>query len=308
MENVITIDEQFLDEAFFLPFGLQPVAELGNQKLYGSAKLNAKFIEAVSTTEAGIPITGKIAELVGNKKVIPCFVNKGILGFLAWKIFTPIGYKSIMAFYTEESKKIFIILTNNASLLFGYANSFWMTLLLIHECQHMAAHFKPSQFTTMFLGDLTKFYSEYFKTLFDLGKHPNDKTLASFIKLLSEFDILDGASIVKRVKEFNEIKNILSELASGTAMSTGAVEDLIELYRAAIVSLVTGKLFDDVASQYRAVLPVVRPLYTAYRNAFGMKGLNTLAIQELIYPSEVIAIASERALLSKGQQSIKQLL
>jgi|WetSurSiteA1Bulk_404760.scaffolds.fasta_scaffold02448_2 hypothetical protein len=308
MNNVISIDEQFLNEAFFMPFGLHTVAELGNQKLYGSAKLNAKFIEAVSTTDAGVPITGKVAQLVNEVKVVPCFVNKGILGFLAWKIFTPIGYKSILAFYTQETKKIYIILTNNSSLLFGYANNLWMTLLLIHECQHMAAHDKPSQFTAMFIGDLNKFYSEYFKTLFELRKDPDNTILTSFIDLISKFELLDAPDVVKKVKDFGEIKSILEELSKSSLMTKRSIEDLIELYRAAIVSLATGKLFDDVATQYRAVLPVVKPLYIAYKKAFGMKGLNTLAIQELIYPSEVIAIASERALISKGQQSIKQLL
>jgi len=308
MDNVITFDEQLLNETFFMPFGLYVVAELGSQKLYGSAKLNAKFIEAVSFTDAGQPITGKIAELVGETKVIPCFVNKGILGFLAWKIFTPIGYKSILAFYTQETKKIYIILTNNASLLFGYANNIWMTLLLIHECQHMAAHDKPSQFITMFLGDLNKFYTEYFMTLFDLKKEPDNKSIISFIETISKFELLDGPEIIKKVKEFTEIKDILEQLASGTKMTKQSVEDLIELYRTAVVSLATGKLFDDIPNQYRALIPVVKPLYIAYKKAFGMKGLNTLAIQELIYPSEVIAIAAERFLISKGQQAIKQLL
>lgn len=308
MDNVITFNEDYLNEAFFMPFGLQPVAELGNQKLYGSPKLNAKFIDAISTTDAGMPITGKIAEMVNKTRVIPCFVNKGLLGFLAWKIFTPIGYKSILAFYTQETGKIYIILTNNASLLFGYASNTWMSLLLIHECQHMAAHDKPSQFVSLFSGDLNKFYSEYFFHLFELKKEPDSQLVSSFIDVITKFETLDGPEMLKKAKDFSEIKNLLEKLTAGTLLEKSDTSDLIEIYRTAIVSLISGKLFEDVYTHYRMILKVVKPLYIAYKKAFGMSGLNTLAIQELVYPSEVIAIASEKALISKGQQSIKQLL
>jgi hypothetical protein len=308
MDNVITMDEQILNEAFFMPFGLYPVAELGNQKLYGSAKLNAKFVEAVSTTSAGAPITGKIAELVGKNKVIPCFVTKGMLGFLAWKIFMPIGYQSIKAFYTEETKKIYILLTNNASLMFGYANNFWMTLLLVHECQHMAAHKNPSGFNSMFSGELNNYYSWFLTHLFDLKKADQKLVSELVTELLDNYEVASTPDLIKRVKDFTTLRKILNNFQGESKLKRGHFDDLVELYRYAVLTLVTGKLFEDIHSYINPLRPIMKPLYLAYRDAFGMTGLNTLAIQELVFPSEVISIGSEKALLSKGQQSIKQLL
>jgi len=54
-------------------------------------------------------------------------------------------------------------------------------------------------------------------------------------------------------------------------------------------------------------MSVIGPLYSGYKQAFNIKNINVLCVQELIYPSEVISICSEHGFESKVNKSIKEI-
>jgi phenylalanine-4-hydroxylase len=64
---------------------------------------------------------------------------------------------------------------------------------------------------------------------------------------------------------------------------------------------------DRFFSLMRKFSVILKPMYDAYFDAFGIVALHTLAIQELLYPSEIICILAESKPTSAVYQGVKKL-
>lgn len=294
-----------LNEIFVVPIGLEVVAKIDGQKLYGSEKLNSKFLLALSKSGRVTDSLEKVRDLIRRKQIIPCFMGKSLFGFITRKVFSPKASKAIVAFYEPvKTKKIYVLLDNNVNFLTYTSNSL-MTILTIHELMHMFADRKPGAFLSVFKSELVGYYKNVWKTIFSLNeKRLNDKDVEKIAWFLfRKFERDMGKVTNKDLLEYYKLLD--SSFSTITTLDRKQFENQLKSY------IVILKLFlTDFTSFYnvsRKFAHILGPLYMSYKTTFNIKNLNTLAIQELLYPSEIVAIISEHGFKTKVNKAIKQI-
>jgi hypothetical protein len=288
----ISRTHETLKEVFALPVGLKEVAKLDGMSLYGSDKLNEKFLAALSKSGRTKDLVEKFEVLVKKGDIIPCFLGKGVTHFIYWRIFAPLGERSIMGFYDPlVTNKIYLLIDNNANI-FGFTSNDALAVLAIHEMCHKFAHDSPSLFLSRFRSQLTDFYSYYWTHLFQLKENSLSNTVV-FDQVNNLFKKCEASHADKELftnyKTF--AKDLVSVIEPMTNLSETEFADIAVKYLEIVaIFLKSINDFINVAHKYRQVLA---PLYEAYKYGLGAKNLQTVAIQELLYPSEVICVYSE---------------
>lgn len=284
-----------VDEVFALPIGLKPALRIDGKMYYTSARLNENFIKALSKSGKAKPLIGKFADLVRRGKINPLYASKGFTGFVAWKIFAPSHKKGIVAFYSPDTKSIYIIISNNANI-FAYISNSFMAELAIHESIHMFADSaSSSKFLSLFGSKLLTYYKKLWSTYFQVKpKDIKDDESLKIIKFI--FDNFEkgtpsNSTFVKYYKLLNEMMNSISNLDD--KQYGKFLMDYILLPKYYISS-------KEAFFSNRGKFPhVFSAMYQAYKDGFNLSNTTTLCVQELIYPSEIIAILSEGNIDSK---------
>jgi len=302
VENNIKEGED-LKELWAVPIGLKPIVKLDGSLLYGSNKLNDKFIKALGKQSRSKGVVKEIEKLLKRKKVNICFFTKSLIGFIAWRIFIPSYIKSIRGFYDPvKTKRIYILLSNNTNI-FTYASDSFMSQLIVHELMHMASH-ETTKFISTFKPELCLYYRFLFKRLFSLTDEFDDKK-AEQIMLFIYKTFEKGKGKLNNSLLVKYYKFLEKSLKPYSTMDDNDFDrkllDFITLIKLYI------KNIEAFFNSLRVFRHILIPMYDAYKDAFGMKNLQTICIQELIYPSEVIAIYSEKGSLSKVNKIIKAL-
>ena len=220
-------------------------------------------------------------------------MSKNILQHSIFKIFSrDVQKKSAIAFYAVN-KDIVVVMIDNQTKFLAFSNDGMIVEASIHELMHMAAKRGKSKFLTVFKKPLFEFYSNYFQMVFQTKDKP-DVTL--FVNYLYKH-----VELAKMTKGIN-LKQIYQELQRFKTTST---LDEKQFERYCIDYIVNIKLrYANFNSWYgaRGRYPhILNNLYRAYVETFGkaFRSNDTLAIQELDVPSEVIAVMSEK----KGKYS-----
>ncbi len=294
-----------LDEVFVVPTGLKVVARLDGQDLYGSEKLNQTFLKALKKSGRTKDSIDKLNSLVQRGMIVPCFLHKSLIRFIARKVFAPKSEKAVFAFYEPvKVKKIFILLDNNVNFL-TYVSKDLIALVTVHELIHMFAGRKPAMFFNQFKSDLTNYYVNVWQTIFSLDmKKVESKGVEKIIKFL--FGKLEKKSQAVSTGDLVQYYKLLdSALSEATTLSKEEFNRQLRDYVIVLKLFLTD--FSAFYSVVRKFNHILNPLYGAYKQVFGIKNLNTLAVQELLYPSEIIAICSEHGFRSKVTRAIKQI-
>lgn len=266
-----------LDELFKLPIGLKPVVKLDGKTMYGSDDLTRSFIDAINSTSI-IGKTDVFEKLVHKKLIIPCFLTGGLVSFIFWKVFAPVHLSNVAGFFSRETKKIYILLSNNFNFL-AYTSNDWLAKLVIHECTHMLSEREPNTFINDFKDILMPYYTYYLNRTFNTKV--TDENVAKYISYIFKTWETDRG----KDKSLKEYKNILKEIVGDKEPKK--IENIV-------IAIYLYYQEQEKFFQYRYQLgDVLYPLYLGYKEALNIKNLSTVAIQELFCPSEVVAIASE---------------
>lgn len=323
-----------IKEIIAIPIGLKPVIKFNNEILYGSDNLNKKFIKALSKVPRTKSLSKQLEILVNNKKIIPCFFSKSFTDFVAWKIFKskPItiqtyeyeydeGNKikgsekkisikidptkvahSIVGFYTLEYKKVIIMMSNNLNI-FTYAPNNFLSELTLHELIHMVALQKPSEFLAVFKKDLLLYYTNLWTQIFKLQKEKikesDIQNILNFIlKLERQTAKINSGDLIKYYKLLENLKKY------SVLKDKDFIKQLIDYIVIIKIYLKNMSLFFGKIDAYSNI---IIPMYVTYKEVFGIKDLTTQCIQELIYPSEIIAIYSEKGTSPKFKTIVSNL-
>ncbi len=293
-----------LVEKFFIPHRdetTQKVAEIEGVKLYSSNKLRADYVSAIKMSKYGKYIGDTINNLVLQNRIIPCFLNKGIISLTLYKIFSKDITKRIAGYYDNINKQIFVLIDSNTNI-FSYASNDSLATLTIHESVHMLAYNKPAIFYRLFKDDLIKFYDFYFENVFEIQNkyiRNTDDLIVSLINLTKKSH-LDKRDLIYYI---NVIESIYKKESS---LSINEFNNKLNLLSSCIVLILTDPIsFIRQANVYSNIIGT--PLKKAYKETFGKIPKDVLLFQELISASEVISVASEMKMnqkVVKGIQSI----
>ena len=288
-------------ELFKLPIGLKPVVKLYGEEFYGSEKTNEKFIKALSKNAKTEPVISKIEKLVNKKEIIPCFTSKNLSKFIKWKLFAPESVRGQIGFYDLKSKKI-VLLFNSTMNFFGYASNKLLGEYTIHECIHKLAIEKPTVYNSLFLNIEIEFYRVLWSRIFSIDKDKLSKSkITKIIKFIDKtFGV--GSSNNDLVKYY---KILDSEFKDITSLSPDEFKKMVTDY--IVIMSIYIKNLNRFYSSVRSFKHIISPMYFAYSEALKCKNLNTMCIQELFVPNEIIAVYSEKYTDSKIYSAINKL-
>lgn len=302
METNLNEVHESLREIFVAPTGLKVVAKIDGKPLYGSDKLNDKYIKALSKSSRTKPFINKIQKLVDNRVIMPCFLTKGFPRFYTWKIFGPSSIKSIAGFYEPvKTKRVYILISNNANM-FGHVSNNFLAKLTIHELMHRTASKMGISFISTFKRELADFYRELWSQIFSISykKLPDSLVVPMIGFIFKNFEISRSKVSTSLLnKEFSVLHRALQPLT--TMPESDFDRQLYSYIEVQMLFVKNIQRFFQLKGDYEHIL---FPIYDAYKRAFKMRNLSTLCVQELMYPSEVMAIASEQG---KKKFSIKAL-
>lgn len=297
-----TVVHESLKEIFVMPTNLKVVAKIDGMPLYGSDKLNEKYIKALSKSGRTKPYIEKLKKLVDKGVIVPCFLTKGIPRFYSWKLFGPSSIKSIAGFYEPiKTKKVYILISNNANM-FGHVSNNFLAKLTIHELMHRTASKMGISFISTFKKELAEFYRELWSQVFSISSRKlTDSIVIPVVGyIFKNFELKTKIITTADLnKQYSVLHKVLQPL---TTMPESDFDRQLASYIE--VQLLFNKdiqRFFQLKGDYDNIL---FPIYNAYKKAFGMRNLSTLCVQELFYPSEVMAISSEQG---KKKMSIKAL-
>jgi len=289
------------NELFALPINLKPVVTIYGEKFYGSEKINEKYIKALENNSQTEKVAVKIRKLVEYKEIIPCFTNKNLVKFIKWKLFAPDSVKDEVGFYDMKSKKI-IILFNPAINFFAYASNKLLGELTIHECMHKLAKEKLSTFNSIFLNMEVEFYRVLWTRIFSIDKKKLDnKKIIKIINFINKtFTLkLNNNDIVKYYKLLD------SEFKDLTSLPPENFKRMVTDY-IVIMSI----YIKDVNRFYHSIeffKHILSPIYLAYSEALNCRNINSMCVQELFTPDEIIANYAELHTDSKIYSAINKL-
>lgn len=284
-----------LDEIFALPIGLKSIPVFGSLRLFTSDSLKKSFVDSMKNIEKMNSVSEKISKLVGDELIIPCFLTKGIISTILFKMFptdrarTDEQYfreemRNVFGFYESGSKKIYIMISNQINK-FGFANNEKLASVTIHESTHMAASKNLSKFISTFNKILLDYYRIYFSRIFSL-EGSNDQLIEEIINFLfNKFEKSTNINGSGLKKYHNLIMNFKS------ASTSDNFDTIVKQFFTAIT------LFVKSTSQYiknmNKFMNITDTLQISYDNIFHGRDTGNIPIQELLFPSEVIAIGSE---------------
>lgn len=275
---------QPLNELFALPIGMKHVITLDNQKLYSSDKLKHKFVIALSKTGRGKPIAAVVDSMIKKGEFIPAFVSKSLFKLIKNKVF-PGDSKKGVGFYAFKHKLIVICMDQNIS--WGFASNDWIAKLTIHEGMHKCAIEKSSIFFSIFKDDLENYYSSLFQRIFSLKEKP--KEISKIVKFL--FFKCEKSNPYSNTTIMSLYKMLQNNLNKDTTLNPEEFENMLRDY------IVTWKIYSrnpNILSQnINKFIHIIRPLAYTYKDVFGKLVTDNFYVQEIMIPSEVIAVRSE---------------
>jgi hypothetical protein len=285
-----------VNEIFALPIGLKPIPVFGSLRLFTSDSLKKSYIESMINTPKMSSVSDKLSKLVNDELIIPCFLTKGIISTIIFKMFPTDRARNDEQFFREEmrnafgfyesgSKRIYILISNQINKL-GFADNEKLASISIHESAHMAASKKPSKFIGTFNKILFDYYSLYFTHIFSL-KRCNDKLIEDIIQFLFVRFEKSTSVTINKLNEYHNLILNFRDMSTAKNSFDKVVDDLF----------VAISLFVKSTSQFvknmNKFIHITDALQMAYDGVFHGRDPGNIPIQELLFPSEVIAVGSE---------------
>ena len=281
------MQEEILVELFSIPIFLKPIVKVDDVQLYGSNSLTKSYKKAMIKSDTASFASGQISKLVDDGKINPCYMNKGIYRVLKWKFFANTPKKDIAAFFSMGTNKVYIIIDNNISI-FGNVSDTLLGKLTIHEACHMASYNDNHSFFSLFSEELTNYYSNYFKFLFSL-KDISEKRVKDFVSFLSEYENEKGLPKVLPV-----IEDFLDSLKKSFKGDSSKFDTLRDRY-ILVCKVVLGDWNDRAVRILLSNRQIIVPLYKSYASTFGITDRENFHYQEVVFPSEVVCVYSQKA-------------
>lgn len=281
------------------------VATFDNDKLYTNPEIKKIFISLVKNQDLLKPILNNVILLTDKGIIVPVYVSdpvlKRIKKLFGFSVSPSASSKFTLAFFDSKHKKIFILIENIKN------SKYWsidgsIGEIILHELQHMTAMMVPNLFMAIHQKSLIKYYKLFFKIYFSVDV--DDKTILFLIKWLhSKFELHRFKSRNYMIDYLDIIKKILKK-----SLSEEEANEKSKIYIKQVYNYVTDKSqwISDLLSKKKENYNLFYALYKSYRSLNIIK-LNTICIQEVLFPGEVICMESQYNTNNKHYVLIKRI-
>jgi hypothetical protein len=287
-----------LNELFSAPINLELEETVDGVKLYSSINLKRNFIEAFQKSSRGKDISNTVEDLVLNKKlVVPCYKSKGIFSLLKHKFFDQPEEKSIMAFFHQGNKKVYILIDNNISII-GTASNDLLVSTTSHELIHLAATLHLDKFITISNPYLKTYYKYGFMGIFDLKT--NNFSVDEIIDFLYKFEG-KHVDLISRLGAYAAILDDKFKLITNLDRNE-FIKRITSIMTVTKIALYSFTVFSKI---YKNYVYLFTPLLRAYELTFNVKNDKTTPFQELYSISEVMCVLAE---IKPNDSKVKQII
>jgi hypothetical protein len=297
-----------LSELFAAPLNPTVVAVFDSKtKLYSSNYLINQYKQTLANSKYTSSSFSLLNNLINKKTLMPVYMSKNILSYSFYKIFgssNPISHA--LAFYDPASNKIFILIDMNTTV--GFASNEWIAKLTIHELMHMACAHGKNSFKKLFLKEYIEFYTEFFHILCEESPtSESEKKILPYVKqyinIFHNIEVHNGNLETAIFKSGNDV---FYDILKYFNIKSKNISDMQKGYKYLLVMyLKYGVKGITQAIKYNQCKYLILCLKETYYNMTNQK-IKTLAIQELIFPSEIIAVLSETGYITnKIPQAVK---
>lgn len=297
--------DKLLDEKFgfsLAPIGLEKVDNIGGHPVYSSTKLKNTFIEAIENQKILKPVIKDIERLIDKKKIIPCYTEKNVISLVIKKTFSNAIDSGTYGLYDQKRNKVYILFDANVKY-FMWADNKVLSAVVIHELIHYSAMNYPSKFYSTFKSDLETFYKKFFNLYLDVNSSKIDvfKIIKFCIKEFENINKFNRNSIFKLSKIYN---NVLKDVIPDKQIRKNEIVRILSVIKIYLIN--TDSFSSNVQRGDPQTIKLLKSLYLAYQS-IGLRNPSTLPIQEIIFPSEIIAIQTSQKISSKHYGAIKSI-
>ena len=271
------------------------VGEVGEDTVYTNEKIKQTFIQSISDQDTFKPIMGDIVRLIETDRIIPVHVKIGlvrkIIMFFSKNKRKFAQSNFAMAFFDHETRKIFVLVENISNF------SYWMkqeslSLVLLHELQHMTSTLFPNSFMNLHKKSLIAYFKAFVKLYFGVSindmeaykiaswLHYKTETTKGRTSLTSETSREYFQIVWSILDPYFESKDALKKATIRYFNTIALYINQPELYAQLVhvKDVKTFIMFKSLRESYKA-LKILKT--------------DSLCIQEVLYPGEVICIESE---------------
>jgi hypothetical protein len=284
-----------LQELFAAPLNPKLVAVLDkNTKFYSSNYLISEYKKSLAKSEYTAKAYSLLNNLINDKIIIPVYMSSNILTYSFYKIFkdsNPVS--NALAFYDPASNRIFVLIDKNTTL--GFVSNEWIAKLTVHELMHMSCAHGKDRFKKLFFNDYQDYYSYFFHILCE--KDTTNKTMKDISPFVKEYiNIFHNVEVHNGNLETAIIKkgfNIFYKIMKYFNIEENTIKDTQDGYKYLLIMYLKYGVPGIIkAISYKECKNLILSLKNTYY-FMTRKKIQTLAIQELIFPSEVVAVLSE---------------
>lgn len=279
---------EYVQEDFgFTPFNLEKVDTIEGKAVYSSPRLKEKYLQAISGQNVLRPVTNNIQNLLQKGIIVPCYTSSNVFGLIKHKLTASPANKQIMGFYAPEKNRIYILFDNRVQFL-AWASNEDLSLVTIHELMHYVAKNTKRQFYNIFKGDLIAFYREFYSEFagVQLDVRQLELMIVGAIKMFEWEKDVTGNTINKYRHYLDRIVTLMDPEQKKLVVD-------VPLENAALYWN-NPNAFMHRARSNKETNRLVFALWRAYERVFDLPKPNTFPIQEILFPSEVISISSEK--------------
>jgi len=274
-----------------LDFSLKKVYTIDGHPLYTSNKMEKRFLQILKNTPKARSNFNNYIKLINLNKLVPCYYTKVFLRVFELELKNlPEEARKIFGLYSSSNKKAFILLDQNLN---PNKNMPFIIDTINHELVHMFANEHSKEFMDLFSIQLVKFYSTLFTKIFKLKDVPDDK-VKEVVELFFDMFEIEGYINFRHVYDFmyENFYKYCIEIKKDDNNETNFLSEILNRYLT-VIYIMAKHGFSEVRRARDKFKDILDPIAETYKEVFKMSS-NSFYIQELIVPSEVICIYSER--------------
>jgi len=297
ISNLNFLESSSINEFFSIPRKLQKRVVAGNVTVFTSEALSMKIREVMFKNMKTLPVANELSSMIKKESVIPCYMVKNIVKALARKIIplysiissihlNQLQISKSFGWYSKGDNKIVLIIDNNSRFI-AFVNDNEFVDTLIHEVMHMAAFNDNAFFWSTFKPLIEKFYFTFYNILFKFKKEKINEAIklcdSWALYLYQTFEtnkVTSGKSVIKHISEFIE------ELKKLSSLKDKKLKENSIILKAAFMNI----------GRYYILARHFQLLTDTYRKTYGKlfsKESKSFPFQELVIPSEIVAVGSE---------------
>ena len=271
------------------------VGKVGEDKIFTNEEIKKNFLDIISQQDTFKPIINTITRLIETDRIVPVHIKVGLLNQVMYFFFKnkkKYARSSFsMAFFDFESRKIFVLAENIKNYNY-WSKQEAMSLILLHELQHMTSLLFPVSFLRLHEKSLIKYFQRFFKLYFsiDISKEDSYKII-KWLHVKNETLKGQSLNLSDVAKEYlNLMWNVLKPYFSNTEHLKKRIN---EYFYTLVIYWKNSSMYSQMVHERRnPVYDVFIALKRSYE-ALNILKTDTLSIQELIFPGEIICIESE---------------